>query len=79
MALYKILPGGVTVPLHVTKPMEKSEFDRILRDEGIRNANVRDALWKEAAPRAAQLSEPVVRNAVRMAIRKDPSIKARHF
>lgn len=79
MGLYKVLLGGVTVPIHVSKPMKKSEFVRILRDEGIRNAKVQDALWKEAAPKAAKLSELMVRAACRFAIKRSPDIKSRQF
>lgn len=60
------------------KRMEKSEFDRILKDEGIKSAKLRDAFWNDCR-RRQPLTEAVVRLAAKRAILAEPDIRWRTF
>jgi hypothetical protein len=67
--------SGLLIPV---KFMEKAEFDRILKDEGIRSARARDNFWKDAQ-RRQPLTEKTLRLAVRKVLKRAPDLKWRTF
>jgi len=69
------LKSGLLVP---ATSMEKSEFDRILKDMGIRSARVRDNFWKDAQ-RRQPLTEEALRLAVKKVLAKAPELRWRTF
>lgn len=75
MALFEKTKSGLLRP---AKWMEKSEFDRILKDEGIKSAKLRDAFWRDSRARQP-LTEGAVRLACKKAIAADPDIRWRTF
>jgi len=60
------------------KFMEKAEFDRILRDMGVRSARARDAFWGQSQGRQP-LTEEVVRRAARKTLERAPDLRWRTF
>jgi len=69
------LKSGLLVPVTF---MEKSEFDRILKDMGIRSARVRDNFWEDAQ-RRQPLTEEALRLAVKKVLAKAPELRWRTF
>lgn len=67
--------SGLLVP---AQPMEKAEFDRILKDMGIRSARARDNFWKDAQ-RRQPLTEEAVRLATRKVLARAPELRWRTF
>jgi len=60
------------------KFMEKVEFDRILRDMGVRSARARDAFWRQSQGRQP-LTEEVVRRTVKKTLEQAPDLRWRTF
>jgi hypothetical protein len=60
------------------KFMEKAEFDRILKDMGIRSARARDAFWTDASKRQP-LTEARLRLTVKKVLARAPDLKWRTF
>ena len=75
MALFEKTKTGLLRP---ARWMEKPEFDRILKDEGIKSAKLRDALWRDSRSKQP-LTEAVVRMACKKAIKANPDIRWRTF
>jgi hypothetical protein len=60
------------------KFMEKAEFDRILKDMGIRSVRARDGFWADAN-RRQPLTEAAVRLAAKKLLARAPDLKWRTF
>ena len=69
------LKSGLLVP---ATHMEKSEFDRILKDEGIRSARLRDQFWRDSQ-RRQPLTEEAVRLAAKKVLKRAPELRTRTF
>lgn len=67
--------SGLLIPVRF---MEKAEFDRILKDMGIRSARVRDNFWTDAN-RRQPLTEKAVRLAIKKVLKRAPDLKWRTF